>query len=82
MNRVVPHDDLDAFVDDWASRLAAGPPIAMAQTKSMLNQALTSTMAEALDAEGWAQTVNFGTEDTAEAVTAFLNKREPEFKGR
>ena len=34
------------------------------------------------EAEGMAQTVNFGTEDTREAVKAFLGKRDPSFKGR
>ena len=76
------HDELDAFVDDWAARLAAGPPIALAQTKAMLNKSLTMTMDEALDNEGWAQTVNFSTSDTREAVQAFLDKRDPEFEGR
>lgn len=82
VNHVVPHNELDAFVDDWASRLAAGPPIALAQTKAMLNKSLNQTMDEALDTEGWAQTVNFSTKDTAEAISAFLEKRDPEFKGR
>ena len=40
------------------------------------------TMDEALEAEGMSQSVNFGTEDTAEAIRAFLDKREPKFKGR
>ncbi|MEM7091819.1 MAG: enoyl-CoA hydratase [Actinomycetota bacterium] len=82
VNHVVPHDELDAFVGDWAGRLAGGPPIALAQTKAMLNKSLTMTMDEALDNEGWAQTVNFSTNDTKEAVSAFLEKRDPEFKGR
>ncbi|MGG7378439.1 enoyl-CoA hydratase-related protein, partial [Escherichia coli] len=39
VNRVVPDGQLDAFVDDWARRLAEGPPIALAQTKRLLNNA-------------------------------------------
>jgi len=81
VNHVVPHDDLDAFVGDWAGRLAAGPPIALAQTKALLNKSMSQTMDEALDGEGWAQTVNFSTRDTREAVSAFLEKRDPKFEG-
>ena len=81
VNRVVPDGQLDAFVDGWAQRLAAGPPIALALTKRMLNNAMNVTMEEALDDEGAAQTVNFGTKDTLEAMEAFMQKREPKFKG-
>ena len=82
VNRVVPAADLDAFVADWAARLAAGPPIALAQTKRMLNSSLQVTFEEALDDEGAAQTVNFTTADTAEAMAAFVGKRDPRFTGR
>ena len=82
VNRVVPDAELDAFVDGWATRLAAGPPIALAQAKRLLDDGANSTLEQALDAEGAAQTVNFATADTAEAVRAFLDKREPTFRGR
>lgn len=82
VNRVVPHDELDTFVDDWASRLAAGPPLALAMTKRMLTHNATADFAAALEAESLAQTVNFGTADTREAVQAFLDKRPPVFHGR
>ena len=82
VNRVVPVDQLDEVVDDWAARLAGGPPIALAQTKALLDRAATSTLAEALAAEAAAQTVNFGTQDTPEAIAAFLHKREPAYRGR
>jgi 2-(1,2-epoxy-1,2-dihydrophenyl)acetyl-CoA isomerase len=82
VNRVVPAGELDAFVDDWARRLAAGPPIALAQTKRMLNNAFEVTLEQALEDEGWAQSVNFGTADTLEAMRAFLEKRDPRFEGR
>ena len=81
VNRVVPVGELDAFVDDWATRLAAGPPIALAQTKRLLDNAFAVTFEQALEDEGAAQTVNFGTEDTREAMMAFLEKRDPNFKG-
>ena len=82
VNRVVPAAQLDDFVDDWARRLAAGPPIALAQTKRLLTNAFEVTLEQALDDEGWAQSVNFGTSDTPEAIAAFLQKREPRFSGR
>jgi 2-(1,2-epoxy-1,2-dihydrophenyl)acetyl-CoA isomerase len=82
VNRVLPDGELDGFVDDWARRLASGPPIAMAMTKRMLNNSLNVTLEEALDDEGLSQTVNFTTHDTVEAVDAFLAKREPKFTGR
>jgi len=82
VNRVLPPGQLDAFVIDWADRLAAGAPIALALTKRLLTNSFSVTMDEALEAEGMAQSVNTSTEDTAEAIRAFLEKREPRFKGR
>jgi 2-(1,2-epoxy-1,2-dihydrophenyl)acetyl-CoA isomerase len=81
VNRVLPDGELDAFVDDWARRLAAGPPIALAMSKRLLDNSMNVTLEEALDDEGLAQTVNFGTADTREAVMAFLEKRHPTFRG-
>jgi 2-(1,2-epoxy-1,2-dihydrophenyl)acetyl-CoA isomerase len=81
VNRVVPDAELDAFVADWAARLAGGPPIALALTKHLLDNALNVTMEQALDDEGMAQTVNFGTSDTMEAMRAFVEKRQPKFTG-
>jgi enoyl-CoA hydratase/carnithine racemase len=82
VNRVVPDAELDAFVADWAERLAAAAPIAVAQSKRMLDNAMNVTFEEALDDEGAAQTVNFGTSDTMEAMRAFVEKRPPSFRGR
>lgn len=82
VNRVVPPDELDAVVDGWAQRLVAGPPIALAQTKQMLNQSVESSWEAMLAAEGTAQAVNFSTRDTVEAMRAFFEKRDPSFEGR
>ena len=82
VNRVVPHDELDAFVDDWANRLAAGPPLALALTKRMLTNSFSHTMSEALDEEAMAQSVNIASKDTREAILAFLEKRTPVFHGK
>jgi enoyl-CoA hydratase/carnithine racemase len=66
VNRVVrPRVELDAQVDDWAGSWPPGPPIALAQTKALLDRAIDATLADALAAEAAAQTVNFGTDDTA-----------------
>jgi enoyl-CoA hydratase/carnithine racemase len=81
VNRVVPHDDLDAFVADWAAKAAASPPRAIAMSKALLNRSFTNTLAEAVDAEGVAQSYNFTTGDTKEAVSAFLERRDPTYTG-
>ena len=57
-------------------------PLALSMTKRLLTNSFTTTMDEALEAEGLAQSVNTATEDTAEAIRAFLERREPRFKGR
>lgn len=82
VNRVVPGDELDAYVDGWAARLAAGPPLALAMTKRLLNASFTATLDEALEAEALAQTVNLGTADAVEAMQAYREGREPQFRGR
>jgi 2-(1,2-epoxy-1,2-dihydrophenyl)acetyl-CoA isomerase len=82
VNRVLSNDELDAFVDDWANRLADGPPIALAHTKRMLNDSFDVTLQQALEEEGAAQVANFATRDVVEAMAAFLEKREPRFTGR
>jgi len=60
----------------------AGPPLALSMTKKLLNDSLAMSLDQALEAEGMAQTLNFTTADTAEAMMAFLEKRDPTFRGR
>ena len=82
VNRVVPDAELDGSSPSWPPGWPPGPPIALAQAKRLLNNAVGITLEQALDEEGAAQTINFATADTAEAVRAFLDKRTPTFQGR
>ena len=75
-------DEIDAFVADLAGRLAAGPPVALAVSKALLNDGADATLREALANEARAQTANFATADSTEAYVAFAEKREPTFTGR
>jgi 2-(1,2-epoxy-1,2-dihydrophenyl)acetyl-CoA isomerase len=51
-------------------------------TKTMLNNSVNISMDQAVEEETRSQAVNFGTADTAEAIAAFAQKRDPEFRGR
>lgn len=79
---VVEATEIDAFVDEHARRLAAGPPVALGQIKSLLNEGAATTLREAVANESRAQIINFGTADTAEAYAAFAARTEPVFTGR
>ena len=79
---VVSAAEIDAFVKDLTDRLAAGPPIALAQTKALLNEGADRTMRDALANEARAQVGNFATADAAAAYAAFAQRREPSFTGR
>jgi 2-(1,2-epoxy-1,2-dihydrophenyl)acetyl-CoA isomerase len=82
VNRVVADEELDATVDELAGRLSRGPTVALSMTKRLLNNAFTSSLVEALEAEAMAQAVNGVTDDTREGMLAFLEKRDATFKGR
>lgn len=82
VNRVVPHAELAGTAAAWAARLAALPPIQLSISKRLLNQAMSVSMADALEFEDVAQALNFASADTAEAMLAFVQKRKPRFTGR
>ena len=81
VNRVVPAGDLMKVVGELAARLAKGAPTALALIKESLNRGIQSSMDQALAFEAQAQAQCFGTEDMGEAMAAFLQKRDPDFKG-
>jgi len=81
VNRVVPAAELDATVDEIVQRLLRMAPVALSQTKRLLDQAFSVSFAEAVEAEAMAQVVNLGTSDVNEAVRAFMEKRDPHFTG-
>ncbi|MFC4945545.1 enoyl-CoA hydratase/isomerase family protein [Pseudonocardia sp. GCM10023141] len=78
---VVEPGEIDAFVDDLTARLAALPPVAVAQSKALLNEGADRTLRDALASEARAQSINFATADTRVAFEAFLAKTDATYTG-
>jgi 2-(1,2-epoxy-1,2-dihydrophenyl)acetyl-CoA isomerase len=79
---VVPLAELHAAANELAQRLARGPTVALGYAKRLINQAEEATLSESLRSEADLQELAGRTEDHAEGVAAFAEKREPEFHGR
>jgi 2-(1,2-epoxy-1,2-dihydrophenyl)acetyl-CoA isomerase len=82
VNRVVPAAELEAATRALAARIAAGPPLAATLAKSLLNRAATVDLAAALEGEAFGQSNAITSDDHAEGVRAFLEKRPAKFTGR
>jgi 2-(1,2-epoxy-1,2-dihydrophenyl)acetyl-CoA isomerase len=82
VNAIFEPAAIEAAVDEKLAALAERPPIAIAQIKQSLHRASTLSMTEALELEAVAQAACTATEDTAEGMRAFLEKRPPKFTGR
>jgi 2-(1,2-epoxy-1,2-dihydrophenyl)acetyl-CoA isomerase len=80
-NRALPAAELDDAASELAARLAAGPTKAIAMTKWLVNRSLESSRQGSFDDEAFAQELVNSTEDAAEGMTAFVERRPPSFKG-
>lgn len=74
---VRPPEEIDDFVADLAQRMSSMPPIALEQTKRLLNEGVGVDLPTAIRNEAAAQAVNFATEDAPAAFRAFLDKSDP-----
>jgi enoyl-CoA hydratase/carnithine racemase len=79
---LVAPEELDGFVADLTGRLAAMPPVAVRQSKALLQENADRPLRDALASEARAQAVNFATADAPEAFRAFTEKREAIFTGQ
>ncbi|MBW3608130.1 MAG: enoyl-CoA hydratase/isomerase family protein [Actinobacteria bacterium] len=82
VNRVVAPEDLDAAVADWAAQLAAKSPLLLRLGKDALFAQQDMAFADALEYLRGQLSLAQSTEDAQEGIAAFLERREPQWKGR
>ncbi|MDQ4071920.1 MAG: enoyl-CoA hydratase-related protein [Actinomycetota bacterium] len=82
VNKVVPADEYDAAVADWARQLASKSPVLMKLGKDAMHRQMDMPFDEALDFLRSQLSLAFATEDAKEGIAAFFEKREPQWSGR
>jgi 3-hydroxypropionyl-coenzyme A dehydratase len=80
-NRVVPPDQFHDAVSDWATKLASKSPVLMRLGHDAMYRQQDMALDDALEYLRSQLSLTFSTEDIQEGVSAFFEKREPEWKG-
>ena len=81
-NKVVPASEFDAAVADWAGKLASKSPVLMRLGHDAMYRQQDMAVDDALDYLRSQLSLTFSTKDIVEGVTAFFEKRDPQWKGR
>jgi enoyl-CoA hydratase len=81
-NKVVPTAEFDDAVGEWATKLASKSPLLMKLGHDAMYRQQDMALDDALEYLRSQLTLTFSTEDILEGVSAFFEKREPEWKGR
>lgn len=81
VNHVYDEEEIDGKVEEIAERIASGPDVAFRHTKRLLNESFEKSVEQAMTDEAVAQGIVFQTDDHYEGVEAFMEGRDPEFKG-
>ena len=81
INRVVPGEQLDAYVREMAERLAAKPTKVLGWAKHLLHSAVENGRSVVLEQEGLFVELNIATADSQERTAAMREKRDPTFRG-
>jgi 2-(1,2-epoxy-1,2-dihydrophenyl)acetyl-CoA isomerase len=82
VTKVVPMAELDEAVKNYTDYFAKAPTKSIGIIKKMLNKAMSSNLEDMLDYEAYCQEIAGSSDDYKEGVSAFLEKRKPEFKGK
>jgi enoyl-CoA hydratase/carnithine racemase len=82
VTEVVPDEALMTTSREWAQRLADGPPVAIRMAKRMMYKQQTMDLENALEDAALSIMVTNYCDDVKEGISAFHEKRKPEFKGR
>ncbi|MFW6096590.1 MAG: enoyl-CoA hydratase-related protein [Chloroflexota bacterium] len=82
VNKLAPAEQLMEIAQAWALKLAEGPTRAFGLTKRAMLRSFNLTLEEALEYEAMLQGAAAQTEDNREGVRAFIEKRQPQFKGK
>ena len=80
VNKLAPAEEVISTAQAWADQLSQRAPIALRQVKQLLRNAGTQTFVETFQAEANVQNTCMASADAAEAITAFIEKRQPVFR--